>query len=362
MKYTYLTPGPAELYFTYDYHHKEAVASGIPSISHRSERFQEVYADLKTDLRTLLNLPHDYHILFCASATEIWERIILSLVEKSSLHLVEGSFGEKFQMYSEALGRNAMKVRLEANAPFDINDISNVGDAELVAITQNETSTGSQFPIEHIEGIRNQLPDAVLAVDLVSTAPHVQLDYSQIDCAYFSVQKCFGLPPGLGVWLVSDRCVERARQFEAQGIAHRGYHSLTRLVEFEEKNQTPETPNTLNIYLLGNIIKDMLNKGIDVIRRETAYKSKLLYHTLDAHPQLEPAITFPANRSETVIVANTSSPDAWKQVFKQAGLILGDGYGPGKGKQIRIANFPTHSKELIEQVADLLEKTDIEGK
>ena len=39
--------------------------------------------------------------------------------------------------------------------------------------------------------------------------------------------------------------------------------------------------------------------------------------------------------------------------MKEKGFIIGKGYGSGK-KQIRIANFPTHSKEVFELLCDEL--------
>ena len=36
----------------------------VLGISHRSSWFSEVVAELETDIRTLLNLPDDYHVLF----------------------------------------------------------------------------------------------------------------------------------------------------------------------------------------------------------------------------------------------------------------------------------------------------------
>ena len=41
--------------------------------------------------------------------------------------------------------------------------------------------------------------------------------------------------------------------------------------------------------------------------------------------------------------------------FQSKGLIVGKGYGDKKEHQIRIANFPAHSKEQVELLCDSLE-------
>jgi phosphoserine aminotransferase len=40
--------------------------------------------------------------------------------------------------------------------------------------------------------------------------------------------------------------------------------------------------------------------------------------------------------------------------FAQKGVVIGSGYDRYKFKHIRIANFPTHSKEQIELLTDYL--------
>ena len=49
------------------------------------------------------------------------------------------------------------------------------------------------------------------------------------------------------------------------------------------KNQTPETPNVLAIYVLSKVLEDMNNIGIDMIVRDTNYKSSLIYDTINKH-------------------------------------------------------------------------------
>ena len=44
------------------------------------------------------------------------------------------------------------------------------------------------------------------------------------------------------------------------------------------------------------------------------------------------------------------------EAFEKRGMVLGKGYGPFKAKHIRIANFPTHSREQIELLCDLIDR------
>lgn len=353
MKNIFFTPGPAELYFTVPEHLKQALKEQIPSISHRSKQFEGIFEEAVHNLKSLLNIPDHYHVFFTGSATEIWERIIENCVQKNCFHYVNGAFSERFYQTALELGKSAVTAISEEGTCVAVEETQIPNEVELIAFTQNETSTGAAQPLEDIYSIRRAHPDKLIAVDAVSSLPHPNFDYSLVDTVFFSVQKGFGLPAGLGIWIVNERCIEKAFQLQEQKMAIGSYHSLPSLLSKAKKNQTPETPNVLNLYLLAKVSKDMLQKGIEQIRRETEYKAALLYHSLDQHPLLSPFVKEKPYQSKTVIVAETQVDSSMIiNQLKKDNLIVGSGYGSFKSKHIRIANFPTHSKEQIEMLTD----------
>jgi phosphoserine aminotransferase len=357
MSYTRInfTPGPSQLYFTVEDHMKQAFRDGIPSLSHRSKKFESIYAEAAGGLRQLLNLPSDYHIYFTGSATEIWERTVQNLVEETSFHLVNGSFSKRFFEISTQLGKNAKKHEVAAGEGFSPT-LELPASPELIAVTHNETSTGVSLPLDFIYSFKNKHPDALLVVDAVSSLPYPDFDYSKLDSVFFSVQKGFGLPAGLGVWMVNDRCLAKAEQLIAKGRTIGSYHNLPTLHSHALKNQTPETPNVLGIYLLGKVVADMLRHGVHKIRKDTEYKSFLLYNTLKKHSRLKAFIKDERFQSRTVMVVD--SGDLTEKITKdllEKGMQAGDGYGSAKKHQLRFANFPTHAKEHFELLVDTLE-------
>lgn len=353
----FLTPGPSEVYYTLGDHMRTALAASIPSISHRSKAFEEIFKHAVTELRVLLAVPEDFHIVFTSSANEVWERLLQNCVEKESFHLVHGSFSKKFADFSKQLNNKVGVYEVPFGKGFSLDDIEIPKSTELIAAIANETSSGVATPLETIYGLKDKNPEALLVVDAVSAVPFVEIDFSKIDSLYFSVQKGMGLPAGLGVWIFNNRCVQKAEQLQKKGVAIGTYHSIPSLLEKAAKNQTPSTPNVLGIYLLGKVCEDMNRKTGHIIRQETIYKAALLYGLLEQHPDLEPFVKEKALRSKTVLVANVlngTSSDIIAQL-EAAGLVVGKGYGKHKESQIRIANFPTHSKELFERLYDLLE-------
>ncbi len=357
MKRFYFTPGPSQLYFTVEEHIKSALRENIPAISHRSNSFQDIFGSATQLLKQLFSLPSGYHIFFTGSATEIWERSIQNLVEFESCHFVNGAFSRRYAGIAENLNKKTTMINADEGKVVDIESVLIPESCELIAMTQNETSTGASHAVEDVKKIREGFPDQLLSLDVVSCAPYANIDYSMVDMAYLSVQKCFGLPAGLGVWIVNDRCINKSEELLSKGLSIGSYHSLPELMLKAQKNQTPETPNVLGIYLLGKVAEDMLTKGLDMIRRETDYKAAVLYNAFEQSKLLEPFVKEKINRSKTTLVAETSvaSSEILDKTV-QKGMVIGNGYGPFKGKHIRIANFPTHSKEQIESLADELLK------
>jgi len=349
------TPGPSQLYFTVTDHIKAACRENIPSLSHRSKAFEAIYEQAETGLRTLLNIPEHFTMVFAASATEIWERSIQNLVLSHSTHLINGAFSRRYWEIAKQLNKNAIALEV----PEGTSHTQYVTDprAELIAITHNETSTGVSQTTDFIHQLRLNNPSALVAIDAVSSLPYPSFDYNDIDCIFFSVQKGFGLPAGLGVWLVNDRCISKAEKLLASGETIGSYHTLPQLVQFARKKQTPETPNVLGIYLLAKVIEDFNRRGINNIRRETEYKAATLYQALDQHPMINAFVKQTDHRSRTVIVAETGNHTlrlaAW---LNERGLAPGDGYGIARTSQLRFANFPAHSKEQYEALADALKE------
>jgi phosphoserine aminotransferase len=352
------TPGPSQLYFTVGDHVRKAFKEGIPSISHRSIQFEQISKQTTDGLRELLTIPDDYHIFFTGSATEIWERIFQNLVAETSFHLVNGSFSKRFHEIGVQLNKKPEKIEVAAGQGFEKFSVPLI--TELIAVTHNETSTGVSLPVEWVHRLKKNNPQALLVVDAVSSLPYPQFDFNLVDSLFFSVQKGFGLPAGLGVWMVNEKCVSKAEMLSSKKISTGSYHNIATLLAHAKKHQTPETPNVLCIYLLNKIIEDFLRRGIDNIRKETEYKAALLYQAMENKPWISAFVKEKQFQSKTVIVADCQEHTEKLSAFLSGkGLHPGAGYGASKKTQLRFANFPAHSKEQFELLVDRLNEFEV---
>lgn len=351
MKNIYFTVGPSQLYPTVKKHIQTALKNEIPSLNHRGPIFKKLFKDVSGGLKNLLNIPASYQIFFVSSALESMERTIMGCVENSSFHIICGSFGKAWAKYSYELGKNAIEEEAEKGDGIELPSVKVPKEAEIICITQNETSTGVWFPPKDIHDLKKRYPQKLLALDLVSAVPYVNLDYKYIDVAFFSVQKGFGLPSGLGVMIVSPKALVKSQKLFKKGVSIGSYHSLKSLSESAAKLETPETPNVMNIYLLDKVIKDMQRKTLQKIRSETDEKAKLMYNFFENHKKYSPYVKNPKFRSPTTLVFDVNGKSgAIRKKLAKLGFIVGAGYGFEKDNHIRIANFPSHKIQDIKKM------------
>ena len=355
MKKIFFTPGPTQLYPSVPKHVHDAVENDICSISHRGRDFENIFLNASDALKHLLNIPKDFHIFFLSSATEAMERIIQNLVELHSFHFVNGAFSKRFFSIAQDLKKDTEKIEAGFGKGFDFASLKIPKKTELICFTQNETSTGTNVVMEDIYKIKRKNTDKLAAADIVSSVPYVNVDYSLVDCAFFSVQKGFGLPAGLGVLIANEKCIEKAKYLQDNNYNIGSYHNFLSLLKNAEKNQTLETPNILNIYILGKVCEELNKAGIEKIRKDTEKKAEMIYNFFDDHSLYSPFVENREIRSKTIIVINT--PNGSQELIKklsEKGFVVGSGYKEYKDKQIRIANFPMHKSEDIERMLKLI--------
>ncbi len=330
-------PGPSRVYDAIPNYVKAAHRKGILSMNHRSEEFMDICEKTVNLLKEKLSVPKDYKVFFLTSATECWEVIAQSITKNKSHHIFSGAFGEKWFDYSRKLRPEAEAHPFNRETTIDpSNYVFNNGD--VICITQNETSNGTQVSNDIIAKIHSNNPNHLIAVDATSSMAGIFLDFSVGDIWYASVQKCFGLPAGLSVMICSPRAMKRVKEIAESNH----YNSATLLDSMMDKWQTPCTPNVLGIYLLMRTLKDSdhITKTEATLRSRHESWSKLI----EKSGFLEHLVKNSEVHSFTVLAIRikegTADMAELKRKAKQAGFLLGEGYGDLKKDTFRIANFP----------------------
>lgn len=344
-------PGPSSIHDEVVAYIKDAHQDGIMSMNHRSKEFMSLCEKTVALLKEKLIIPESHTVLFTSSATECWETLAQSLVQKQSVHVFNGAFGEKWYEYTKRLKPNAKAVRFDKEGEINRKEFK-FSKAELICITQNETSNGTQVSNEIISFIQKKNPKALIAVDATSSMAGIQLDFEKADIWFASVQKCFGLPAGLAVMTCSPKAIAKIKSLNEK----KHYNSLLFMLEMMDKWQTPYTPNVLGIYLLMRVLED--SKSISFVHKQVEKRANAWQDFFEEGENLRLYIQNPAVRSLTVLTI-TGTPDLLatvKRKAKKKGFLLGEGYGALKNETFRIANFPAIKSSEIKQLMGFLKR------
>ncbi|MEX2335980.1 MAG: aminotransferase class V-fold PLP-dependent enzyme [Fulvivirga sp.] len=336
-------PGPSRVYEQIPDYVQEAYDQGILSINHRSKPFTEMCAHTIGLMRSKLHIPEDYTVLFTSSATECWEIIAQSLIDVNSYHFFNGAFGKKWFDYTKKLKPYAIGYQFDPEQELKTGELDLSTETGVICITQNETANGTQVNMPRIVKLRNKYPEHLIAVDATSSMAGIHLDFSHADVWLASVQKCFGLPAGMGIMICSPAAMVRSKELNED----KHYNSLNFIAENMHKFQTPYTPNVLNIYLLMRVME--AQKSIGSIEKKLKKRLKTYEEIIAESTKFSLLIENKKVRSETVIVitGDEDQINKLKKKAEEAEITLGNGYGNLKKSTFRIANFPALKKEEV---------------
>ena len=349
-------PGPSQIAPKILQGIRDISQSGFLSMSHRSEAFIEMSRKAIEGLRFSMSLPPEYRIFYQPSATSAMDALLRNLVFKKSYHFVNGHFSSVFYHSAVGIGLDAGIFDNPLDQPIAWEKAEISPDVELIALTHNETSTGSMWPQADLDEIRRRHPNILIANDVTSSFGAMRMNWENADVFFGSVQKNLGLPAGLGILIISPRAYEKSLEVIAKKKGISPLQRFDKLAEMMHSYQTPETPNMFAIALLALQMSDW---DLGKIESEVRAKAERLYANSDVW---KPYIQNKAWQSCTVLNVVVESASAWHAKAKEQGILLGHGYGRLKDTCIRLATFPALSMEAIGKLIDFSKTIEKESK
>ena len=336
-------PGPSTLHPFFEEAVKSAISSGILSENHRSSAFASLYQDCLQTIQEKWEIPKDFQLLFVSSATETWEIIAQSLVvDEPSLHLFNGAFGQKSFETTNKITQKAVSSEFSVQEKLDVTKIDRF---PFIHLCQTETSNGTSISNNTLKEIRDKHPETIISIDATSSLGGCYLDFSTADIWYSSVQKCLGLPSGMGIVLINKKAIEVVKK---KNIATH-YNDFLSLVTNARKWQTTHTPNILAIHALAYSQKNTAN--IQLIDKRTT-KRKTDFIRLVKNAQTLSIET----SSSTVLTILHPQPEKLIALALENNIILGKGYGKWKDSTFRVALFPSISDSSFDILITFLNK------
>ena len=334
----------------------EILNSQICEKSHRSPEFTKMSQKTVSNLRRFLKIPENYEIFYTASSTEAMQIAIQNGVEKKSAHFSCGAFGEKWAKMAQNCGKEISHFAKNFGERHEISEIEIPENCETIFLTVNETSTGAAFSPNEISEIRKKFPEKLFCLDATSAAGAVDFEIANLDAFLFSVQKCFGVPSGLGILICSPRFFAKSEKINFKNH----FHNLPMMAKkMREKCQTCETPPVLQIATLGAAIEIIENQIGDLKKcaEKTRQKAEILWNFFEQNSKFAPFVENKKHRSQTVIVVrgDENEIENAKKICAENEINLAGGYGKTKKNAFRIANFLASEKDDFEIIFRLLQ-------
>jgi aspartate aminotransferase-like enzyme len=344
-------PGPVEV------SDKTFEAFRQPMMGHRGGDFKALYGRIQPRLRELFGTAQPVY-LSTSSAWGVMEGSIRNLVQKRVLNCMCGAFSDKWLDVSRRCGREAEGLQVPWGSPIlpdALNAKLATGAFDAVTLIHNETSTGVMNPLAEIAAVMRRYPDVCFIVDSVSSfsVVPIPMDALGIDVLLTGSQKALAMPPGLALFSVSQRGLERAAQSKDRGY----YFDFLEFQKNGADDMTPSTPSIGHIHALESKLDDIFSEGIAARHARHARLNGLVADWVRRHgfeffaPEGYRSVSLTCVRNNREIdVAGFV-----KRLRERHRIQIDGGYGKIKGQTFRISNM---GDETDSSITELLAKLD----
>jgi len=291
------------------------VGLSILGISHRSDWFAAVVAELEANIRSLMNLPADYHVLFLqGGATQQFSMLPMMLLAGQTTpadYLHTGYWSGKALPEARRVGPVRVAWSGQADGFRHLPDDAELdfrADAPYLHYVSNETVEGLQF--QRVIG-RDDVPRICdMSSDFLSTPG----DFERFSLIYAHAQKNIG-PAGVTVIVVKDALLKDAPDTLPGFLDYRAQIAAHSILN---------TPPVFAIYvvlLVSRWLRDEIG-GLAAMDQRNTEKSRLLYQALDDNQDFYLGRAASKDRSKMNVAFNLPSPEL-EQKFIAAALAAG---------------------------------------
>ena len=283
--------------------------ASVMEISHRCKAFDAVHAKAKDNIRTLLNLPENYQVLFTpGGATMNFSMVPMNLMDgKPADYINCGSWASKAIGEAKKFG----EVRTVWNGKSDnYNRMPKTEELELnpnaayLHFTSNETIQGIEFFEEPDAG------NVPLVCDASSDFLSRPIDVAPYGLIYAGAQKNVG-PSGMAVVIIRDDMIERSPE------------NLPALLDYKlmaENDSLYNTPPTFGIYMVSLVTEWLLEDigGLEKMETINRQKARMLYDTIDQSEGYYRGHSLPESRSIMNVAFRLPSEELEKKFITEA--------------------------------------------
>jgi len=315
--------------------------------SHRGKEYEVVHNEAITLLRSLLDVPDDYDVMFLqGGASQQFATVPMNLLPsgRSADYVLTGGWSEKAYEEAQRVGAARVAATTKEGERFQRipqqSELALDADSAYVHVTSNNTLFGTQW---HYEPDVGGVP---LVSDMSSDFLWKKFDVRRYAMVYAGAQKNIG-PSGVVVVLMRKAMVEAGRKDIPVIFQYRTH---------AKNNSLYNTPPTFGIYMVRNVlawIRDV--GGLDQIERWNRKKGEALYGAIDAAPGFFRAPVEKGSRSFMNVVFRLPSEaleDRFVAEAKKAGMVGLKGHRSVGG--IRVSTYNAVTVESVQTLTGFM--------
>ena len=304
----------------------------VMEMSHRSKEYEQIIFSCEELLRSLLNIPENYDVLFIQGGASMqFSMIPFNLLTGSGKadYVISGQFSNKAYQEGARFGDCKAVASSKADNFTRIPALDSAAfapDADYFHICYNNTIYGTRF---------HKLPDTgkvPLVADMSSYLLSEPVDIAKYGLIYAGAQKNIG-PAGVTIVIVDKALVGRARP---------DCPAMYNYATYAGDQSMYNTPPTYAIYICKMVmewIRDEIG-GLKAMQERNIVKAAVLYDYLDRSAMFKP-IAVQEDRSQMNVTFATGSPELDAAFIKDAaknGLLNLKGHRSAGGMRASIYN------------------------
>lgn len=324
----------------------------VMEMSHRSKEFGAIIEDAENNLRTLMNIPENYKVLFLqGGGTLQFTMVAMNLLRKSKKadYIVTGSWSKKAAKEAKKFG-DIKVVASSEDTTFSyvpkVNKEDFRADADYVHVTYNNTIYGTHY------GYVPETGDIPLVADMSSCILSEEIDVTKFGVIYAGAQKNIA-PSGVTIVIIREDLI---------GFAPEGTPTYLDYKVHAEAGSMYNTPPCFTIYVAGEVFKHILkNGGIAPLNKTDIEKAGKLYKFIDQSKLFNCPVK-EDSRSLMNVVFVTGDADLDKKFIADAksdGMVNLGGHRSIGGMRASIYN--AMPMEGVDKLIDFMKKFEAEN-
>lgn len=318
---------------------------GILELSHRSDAFEKVITQAESLIRSLLDIPDSYAVLFLqGGATLQFSMVPMNLTQPNTTadYIVTGVWSEKAVDEAKKVTTINIAASSKETGFSDVTHNYKFSDnSSYVHFTSNNTIYGTQFHQEPEVG------DRVLVCDASSDLLYRKIDINKYGLLYAGAQKNIGTS-GVTVAIIRKDLLSRSQTNLPIMLNYNTYAKSGSLYN---------TPPVFSILVLKEVLNWISEKGLTWVEQNNKQKAGLIYDALDSHSDFYRPFAAKSARSLMNITFTLPNEETEKRFLAEAekeNFLFLAGHRNTGGIRVSVYNgFPI---EGCEKLADFMRR------